>query len=428
MPWRYAAVRTGGRVWHTPHLRVLTFGWIYRDGDLHLDLHRLEGTSRWVETCGRLEKLDEDTTSVSDKQGLLSKAPSLPSLQSIGHIDLRGASSGTVAALRETLVSRGCRKHLRDLHFWAPYIDRADSLTKEVLLEVGSLVEAVMQPQALEQLTVTKPCGECHMDLALIGWMVDKSRQVQDIVRKLAAIADVVWYNGGQLTSTNGVADPNIFPRVRTFACDPSQIDARAPLSQDTLDCLAQAVAKQMPKCRHFRFRALDDAPFSVAVSFLEALQGQLGGGEGGGEGETVFESVTITTSVSRIVEHSRHLLQEWATHDLPTIKEVTVHVIGYLPPGVAVDDFFGRLLGMLVAIIRSPAVPKAAVMWPQVVIQTPGLRPVAVSPSRSLRDELESQFRGGSVVVTSLLSDAPYTKRRRHIRQHIGLSIETRT
>jgi len=221
LPYQYAAVRTGGRVWYTPRLRVLTLveEWGYGVEDM-------EGShSRWMGACEHLEKFDVDTTLLSVKQGLLSTAPkdgkSLSRLQSIGPINLRGAGSETVAELRETLVSRGCRHNLRELH-----IETDDASDKELLLEVGRLVEAVMQPEALDQLTVTKAGGvSLKIDMELIGWAADTSRQVQKLVLGLAAIADEVRYSGGEVTSAISAAQPTvfpIFPLAHTFTCTTS--------------------------------------------------------------------------------------------------------------------------------------------------------------------------------------------------------------
>jgi len=185
--------------------------------------------------------------------------------------------------------------------------------------------------------------------------MADKSRQVQRVVRGFAAIADEVTYSG-DATPAISIADPTtfpIFPRAHTFRC------AAGPFTQETLDSLAKAVAKQMPKCRHIRLRGPDDA-----VYFLEALKGQLGSGQGGGGDEGVSEKLTVTMDISAldIVEYGIDGLQKWANHDLPAIQEVTIDPADLtVPDSVWQDDFDGWLVGVLVAIIGNPAVSEAA-------------------------------------------------------------------
>jgi len=211
--------------------------------------------------------------SLYTKQVLLSKAPkdgsSLSRLQTIGPIGPVLDNSRAVDELRQTLVERGCRKSLRELQIRLP--TRAERTHQRVLRDIGQLVDEVVRPDALDNVTVTgdRSAG-LIMDIELIGWMSTESPQVQRIVRAYAAAAAKVQYDGGVLTDPNATATTTHFPRAHAFTF------TSGPPSQVTLDGLARTVAK-MPQCRCISFGGPGgDAPLSRAVSFFEALKGQL--------------------------------------------------------------------------------------------------------------------------------------------------------
>ncbi|CEM32333.1 unnamed protein product [Vitrella brassicaformis CCMP3155] len=362
MPHGCAAVRTGGRVWHTPLVRVMTFE--SDDGD-----DEVEAAKEWMTSCEHLEVFDDGNSSTVDKVQLLSVPPpgtSLARLQSIGTLGKHGwdlyegnadAMRDVLASMREALLAlleRGCRRSLSEL----PIAVEGKITTghKGVLRELARLSEAVLQPQALDK-PQFKIEREGEMELELIEWMANESSQVQKLVREFAALAGVVLYEN-ELTDA---ADTVYFPRATIFRCPPRH------LSAEVIDGLARTVANSMPQCRTIEFvdteTHLDAA--KNAVVFLKALKRHMATGEGqggsssGSEGERRL-SVKIEVSAGCISDRSRPL-QGWTSHDLPAIDDVHLDVKGGLPAGATEEVLNGSLMASLAGIMSRPGVRKAS-------------------------------------------------------------------
>ncbi|CEM11830.1 unnamed protein product [Vitrella brassicaformis CCMP3155] len=239
-----------------------------------------------------------------------------------------------------------------------------------------------MRPEALDQLTVTQ---NCRADISLVEWAADKSPQVQKLVLGLAAgwstftpsgtillsavdhqvqkiVGDIVGlvrdvrYSGGDLT---GTATTTHFPRAYALT-----YNTDTPPSQQTVDSLAKAVTAGMPQCNHIDFGPWPPCASLIQVmSLLDAMTRQLRGSK------RAFESLTISTSASSILEHSRPL-QEWASHNRPAFKEVKFHVYENPRVGVTVDKFYGSLVAVLAGFVsrpigsRPPARKASALIW----------------------------------------------------------------
>ncbi|CEL95926.1 unnamed protein product [Vitrella brassicaformis CCMP3155] len=176
MPWRYAGVRTGSRVWHTPHLRVLT---LWRD-----NIYMPEVTHSWTQTCGHLQEFDEDSYLLRDKQDLLSKAPSLPSLQSIGPIDLFRGESGT---------------RLEDVSFERPpassalpdNVPAAWRLRCPLILRLGDSFDEVSKADVRSYVQFISICRPVHVHFS--GWVDEDELEGEDQIDALRDLRSLAW-------------------------------------------------------------------------------------------------------------------------------------------------------------------------------------------------------------------------------------------
>jgi len=355
LPYGCAEVRTSDRVWQTPSVRVMTFEW-----DDTPDPERAIG--EWMASCEHLEIFDDDGT-FETKAELLRMPPpgaSLARLRSIGTLLLEsGQDDRTAANLRQALVERGCRKSLRKLPIDGWTIRAAH---EDVLREVASLSESVLQPEALSQPQVVKKADNLEMELELIEWMANERPQVQKLVREFAAVTDVVFYKN-ELTDPNAAAHAAAyFPSATTFRCSPRE------LLPPVRSGLAKTVAN-MPRCSTIGFvdnlEAHQDAPKN-SVAFLESVKRHMatGKGQGGGEGEGERRlSVKIEVSVTGILHRSRPL-QLWASHDLPAIDDVCIRVMAGLGEDDSMEALYGSVMASLVGIISRPGVSEASIVF----------------------------------------------------------------
>mmetsp|Transcript_9482 Transcript_9482/g.27311 ORF Transcript_9482/g.27311 Transcript_9482/m.27311 type:complete len:507 (-) Transcript_9482:148-1668(-) len=332
------------RQWRTPSLRVMTF----TDHGCEAEEHIAE----WASGCEHLEVLDSDGCihEKTEVLGMLPTGHSLARLRSIGPLKLQSRIGSSVAALedhlaslRQALLDRGCRRTLRELSIaW----NIGGAMQKAALREVALLSEQVMHPDALQkpQLVEVDSAagrrGRREMDLELIGWMKNESRQVQKIVRKSASLADGVCFDHtgpGSLTDPDAAANMIFFPRADTFRC------SNYFVRETQLDGLVKTVANSMPKCRRLCFGTsvypYDREAPSKAVTFLEALTGQMGGQEG----RRFSVEINIPVRGILLSDNShpwprgfpgRDPLVKWAKHDLPPVDEVHIAVLGRLSKG----------------------------------------------------------------------------------------------